>query len=365
MEGRGAIVESTLLKQYARSEVQAIVEEFKVPFAVPSGVTLYKIVYETVDPFGESTQASGTIAIPDTNVSMPLVSYQHGTITSRSAVSSVLGLNLEAAVLSGTGYITVQADYLGLGESEILHPYLHAASLASAVVDMLKAAQAFLKQQKKQTNGQIFLLGYSQGGYATMAAQREIERTNAFALTASLPMAGPYHISETMPPIMFSDNEYASPAYLPYTLYSYNEVYKVYGNIGEVFAPPYNQLIPQLFDGTQTLSQINTQLPSVPKNILQQSFVSDFTAFPNYPFKAVLEENDLINWTPTSKTILIHCESDEQVPVANSRDTYNAFIAREATDVELITFEGGTHAECGVSAMLYAKVEILDKLRTQ
>jgi hypothetical protein len=46
------------------------------------------------------------------------------------------GLSL---IFAARGYVVVAADYVGLGVSETFHPYLHAESEATAVVDALRA----------------------------------------------------------------------------------------------------------------------------------------------------------------------------------------------------------------------------------
>ena len=43
-------------------------------------------------------------------------------------------------IAAGNGYFTVMADYLGMGEGEGFHPYIHARSQATAAIDLSKAA---------------------------------------------------------------------------------------------------------------------------------------------------------------------------------------------------------------------------------
>jgi hypothetical protein len=100
-----------------------------------------------------------------------VLSYQHGTIFQDSdAPSSFLtsAEGLAGAVFAAIGFIAVLPDYIGYGDSTaLLHPYVHAATLASATVDMNRAARVFFKEPgiNAVTNGQLFLAGYSEGGY--------------------------------------------------------------------------------------------------------------------------------------------------------------------------------------------------------
>ena len=72
----------------------------------------------------------------------PLLSYQHGTLIEKSRAPSQSGPDVIALSLSADGYLTAVPDYLGLGASPGLHPYLHAALLATSIVDFLRAARA-------------------------------------------------------------------------------------------------------------------------------------------------------------------------------------------------------------------------------
>lgn len=81
---------------------------------------------------------------------------------------------------------------MGLGYGPGLYPDVHAASEATATIDMLRATRNYCQQNAIGLNGQVFLFGYSQGGHATAAAQKMIEEKypHEFTITASAPMAG-------------------------------------------------------------------------------------------------------------------------------------------------------------------------------
>jgi pimeloyl-ACP methyl ester carboxylesterase len=99
-----------------------------------------------------------------------------------------------SAVLAGLGYIAVLPDYIGYGDSTAkLHPYLHASTLASATVDMNRAARTFLALPdiNMARNGQFFLTGYSEGGYATLATQRPMQQSLALSFLSSLRKPAP------------------------------------------------------------------------------------------------------------------------------------------------------------------------------
>ena len=123
------------------------------------------------------------------------VSYQHGTAFLRKEVASQNwksffdSESLVGEILASVGCATVIPDYIGLGDSPGSQPYIHAATVASTVIDMLRATRTFCATNGVRLNSQLFLIGFSQGGHASLATQREIERayTNEFTITASAP----------------------------------------------------------------------------------------------------------------------------------------------------------------------------------
>ena len=200
-------------------------EEFN-DFNLPANYSavMYSIQYETIDQFGNNAIASGMVAFPDSvNKAFPIVSFQHGTQIRRASAPSMNGLNTLSQVMVTGGYIYLEPDYLGLGVSEIFHPYHLKDVTASTVIDMLRAAKQFFDQfSNLQYNNQLFLAGYSEGGYATMAAVKEIEDnlSSEFEITMSFPLAGAYDLSGVMVDLMLSEEPYADPFYLPFFVLS-------------------------------------------------------------------------------------------------------------------------------------------------
>jgi hypothetical protein len=335
-----------------------------IPFTASYGVDVYRIDYETVDPWLGSTTASGALFVP-TGISVPasLLTYQHGTIHRRVDAPSNPGTAERdiGLIAASHGYVVAMPDYLGLGTgSTLAHPYVHRRSSATAVVDMLRAVRrcvttvASIRQDVPLgLNGKLFLFGYSQGAYVTLAAQKEIEEKHAgeFAITASAPSDGPYDLSGTMANIMTAAQAYPSPNYLPYVLLTYNTVYHFFDDPGQVMVEPYATTLPPLFDGQHTGGEIDAAMPPsrIPSEILQPAFLQAFISNPNHWFRLILRENDLLSWAPASPTRLYHCSADDIVPYANSAVAYASFVAAGADTnrVRLIDPNpAGTHATC-------------------
>ena len=107
-------------------------------------IEMYSIVYETIDQFGNETIASGLVAYPIAiENAFPIMSFQHGTQIRRESAPSMGGFNELIMWLTTSGYIFVEPDYLGLGISNMLHPYHLKDVTASSVIDMVIATKHF------------------------------------------------------------------------------------------------------------------------------------------------------------------------------------------------------------------------------
>jgi len=163
---------------------------------VDYNVLNYAVTYTTTDAFGQPDTATGLLSVPDAiETVFPLAVYNHGTVDDRNGALSVEG-NQERFVAQGIaafGFITLSPDYLGLGGSDGLHPYLHADTEASAGRDMIIAVRAWLDEQDMPRNNQVFVTGYSQGGHASMALHRLLEESDEGpSVTAAAHLSGAY-----------------------------------------------------------------------------------------------------------------------------------------------------------------------------
>jgi hypothetical protein len=367
---RGRVVSVTLQETVSRFAINLRIlgaealYGIDIPFTASYGVNVYRVDYETLDGWLGPVLASGALFVPS-GIGTPasLMAYQHGTIHKRGDAPSNTGTaEREIGLIAAShGYVVAMADYLGLGlGSTGTHPYVHRRSSATVVVDMLRAARFAVTNTSgiRQAvplglNNKLFLFGYSQGAYVTLAAQMEIERKHAgeFTITASAPSNGPYDLSGTMAGIMTASQAYASPNYLPYVLLSYNTIYQMFDDPAEVMVEPYASTLPPLFDGEHSGSQIDAAMPpsGIPSEILQPAFLQAFSSDPDHPFRLILRENDLLDWVPASPTRLYHCAADDIVPYANSVVAYASFVAAGAdtNQVRLIDPNpGGTHGTC-------------------
>jgi Secretory lipase len=359
---RGRVLSSTLQEMLSKAELSSLFGAAGEPVNPQYSVRLYKVVYETIDAWGGRTQASGALVLPEgTGGPLPLVSYQHGTIIQTNDAPSSMNLQGEISVgmaFAMTGYAAALPDYLGLGASPGLHPYLHAASEASACLDMLRAVRWLCSTNGFPLSGKLFLCGYSQGGHATLALLREIEThaTGEFTVTACAAMAGPYDLSGIITADFLSGGAQPNPYYFGYLLAAYQEVYHFAPSLAAILAPPYDTTLPPLLYGNAGPAQLNSAMPSDPAQILKPDYLNAFKANPRHPLRLALEDNDVYAWKPLAPLRLYHCAGDQDVLIAYSQVAYETFQALGATQVQLIDpLPSADHDGCALPSLLAAE----------
>ena len=277
-----------------------------------------------------------------------------------SDICIIIGL-----VAASHGYVVVMSDYLGLGEGYGFHNYCHSDTESSAVINLILETIEFISPQN--FNGQLFLMGYSQGGHATMATVKEIESnySNDLSITASAPMAGPYSMSEAQ--AIMLNTVYPNPGYFPYVIFAYDNVYgNIYDEPSDVLKPGFSDLFPW-YDGTKSMTQINDTILEIAQNLygidalnftpmdmIQEDYYEAYQNDSNHPFQLALEENDLIDFLPDSPMQIIHCNGDNDVSFENAVMAYNAFSLAE--DVALIDGGNYDHGQCASMSIIAAKL---------
>ena len=290
--------------------------------------------YLTPGVKGEMSNASGVLLLPsgdDCGVSAPLVAYAKGTDVQKprtlaNPTDSETGLL--AAIYAGQGYAVVATDYLGFAKSNYsFHPYLHADSEASSVIDSIRAARQATPAMGGTLSGKVMLTGYSQGGHASMAAHREIEKNLAseIKVVAGAHLAGPYNLSGSM---KLTDAIAGYQFFVPYLVTAWQKIYgNLYGNVTDAFRTPYSDGIESLLPSATLnyttlitsgkLPGINGESPNQARDALfQSSFTSDILTNPNNATFLAAQKNDLLDWTPKSQVLLCGGSGDPTVPPA-------------------------------------------------
>lgn len=326
-------------------EVQSLADQ------VEHKVSVYTIRYITKFN-GEDIIASGLVAIPDTkNVDFPLMSYQNGTNTLHSQAPSVnpdneLFLLLET--VASTGFVIALPDYLGFGaSSNMFHPYLHKESTVQTVTDMLRAVKELCGNYLEiGLSDDLYLTGYSQGGWATMQVQKAIELENAseFDLKASACGAGPYDLN-FINRYVLEQSSYPMPYFIGYIFNSYFNLGIPNDLASEVFNAPYASRILTLYDGTKSGDEINAQLSTKISELFTDNYRKNYTDDKFKPLISSLSENSVEAWKTTIPTLILHGTKDDFVPPQVSENIVQKFRSLGIGD-DLVTFKeipGATH----------------------
>ena len=391
---------------------QVVARVLTLAGAPPCQVQVFHIEYDTVGGAGESTTASGALMVPAGTDSTcqgprPILLYAHGTTTDRSFNIADLTkqANDEGALLAvffaARGYIVVAPNYAGYDTSSLAyHPYLVAAQQSQDMINGLTAARSALPiGSGASDNGQLFITGYSQGGYVAMATHRAMQAAG-MTVTASAPMSGPYALAA------FVDAEFegavsgAAPVVATLLITGYQHSYgNIYANASDIFAPEYASGISTLLPSTMLRSQIYSAgllpetalLDSTPPsaayasitpatapaglapvfaqgfgpaalitNAYRLSYLQDAQANPDggfptltndqpaaapaLPLRQAVKQNDLRNWTPTAPTLLCGGDQDPVVFYANTQlmQAYWAAYAPATTTISVLDLDSST-----------------------
>ena len=312
-------------------------------------ISLYTITYNTTYK-GQNIKASGLVAFPDTDKGMPILNFNHGT-TSLHADAPTEDL-IQYSFFSNAasaGYIFVIPDYLGFGVSDnIVHPYYRSDITGQTIVDMIRAAKELAAIEGYNFNGDVFLSGYSEGGFATMSAHYNMEKNNysGLNLVASAPASGGYDITGMLD-YFISKETYHVPYYIAYVAMGYKTSYDWSLPLSSIFNEPYASIIPEYFNGKYSGYEINSVLSDDMSELLTSNFINNI--YTDADLKIIVdafEENSLDQWIPKNKMIMYHGTDDITVPYQNSVDTYNSFISLGADEniVEFIDLIGENHS---------------------
>lgn len=310
------------------------------PF-ITSDVDVYKLVYKTTVN-GSQINASGLICVPVTPGDYPVLSFQNGTNTLNADAPSNNPVNFNYQLIefiASMGYVVLIADYPGFGESsQIPHPYLITQPTVRSLVDMLYTAREIGGSEFPGISfkNEYYLLGYSQGGWATLGLDKAIEQdyNSDFNLKGSSCGAGPYNILQLLEGIA-NKPTYPMPVYFAYILNAYIAYNQFTNPVSDIFNEPYASRVNSLFTGLLTSDQINNQLTTSVSGLINPDFISGFSASSKYSIvRDALNNNSITAWHSYKPVLLTHGGSDTQVDPVSTENMYNAMIqAGTSTDL--------------------------------
>lgn len=311
-----------------RTKIQVALNEIEgLNLTLHHDVTTYKLEYMSRDSNNQLLKVSGLLAIPLKKTPSPILSFQHGTSFEHiDAPSSHLGINTRhpEILFASLGYIVFSPDYIGYGSSEDqTHPYLQKQPSIDIVVDMLAAGKTWLDKENIVRNGQIFMTGYSEGGYVTMAALEALQNNTGsanFAITGAVLGSGPYDLYEALDTLLRRLNS-----------------------------------LPEFLGGaTQEILEYFI-LPKDAEVYFERTFLNRY-------FDENRQDN-VHNWQSSIPLKLFHGEDDEVVPIDSAISTWNTMTSLGA-DVELVKCSAtpAGHSPCVIPYLNYT-VNYLEGLR--
>jgi hypothetical protein len=353
------------------------------------GIDVRYLQYGTVGAQREKATATGAMYIPTGGGSCsgarPVLLYAHGTNTSKDYNIALLGsttnaaageAGLVAALFAAHGYIVVAPNYAGYEASTLgYHPYLNADQQSKDMIDALSAARTALAGLGTGTSdgGQLFITGYSEGGFVAMATHRALQAAGQ-TVTASAGQSGPYAISMQVDAAFSGQPNLGGTVFTPLITTSWQQAYgNLYSTPADIYTSAFAAGIDTLLPSTQTLTQLFTtgKLPQAAllgndslsfslapaqfqpffgdpaASLLKKSYadavLADIqknacpnSAAPGNPINCVPEHslriaakaNDLRTWMPTRPVMMCGGNGDPTVFFANAQLTQAYFQAR-------------------------------------
>jgi pimeloyl-ACP methyl ester carboxylesterase len=300
---------------------------------IMSDIDIYKMIYKTTVN-GKQVNASGLVCIPSTPGDYPVLSFQNGTNTVNAYAPSEFAINYPyqlVEIIASMGYVVVIADYPGFGESSQLpHPYLVAEPTVRSLVDMLYAVKELASSELPgiTLKDEYYLLGYSLGGWATLALHKALEQeyNEDFNLKGSSCGAGPYNISLLMQG-MLNSPAYPMPVYIGYIIEAYTAYNQFTNPVTDILNEPYASRLSTLYTGLLNSDQINNQLTTSIAELINPEFLSGFASSTKYSsVREALNNNSITAWQTYIPVLLIHGGGDTQVNPVLTENMYSSMI---------------------------------------
>lgn len=297
--------------------------EFQVTFPPAKyAVKLYRVIYNSVIPefYNKPTSASGLIAIPVSGTdSMPVVSYQHGTIFSKDDAPSNPERSGETRLMiaqfASQGYIIVFPDYFGEGQSAEPDSYQVKESSNQACYDMLSASKEVCKALNVK-QGTLFLFGWSAGSWATLHFLKRLESLNITVQAVSIACAPTdiYALTNRWFHAPSPTDAAWLPGVLAYQLNAYEEYYKLPGLMHSAIKPEYQKATLDFYQNKITFTEFTNNTATTLIKLLKPEFIAA-SSTGDTRFFQILQDNNSYRFRSKTPVNIYYGESDEVIPI--------------------------------------------------
>lgn len=295
--------------------------DFPVEYPTPNyPVKLYRLVYPSVIPEQQNrpTVASGLIAVPQgCEGILPVVSYQHGTVFTKTAVPSRPEESMETRLIIATfaaqGYIVVAPDYFGKGDSPETDSYIVKASTQQACLDNLYAAKA-ASEKLNLTWGPLFVSGWSQGGWATLAFLNKLESIGIPVAGAAV-SSGPSDIYATVNAWIHATRDIDAgflPAALCIQIHALSEYHGLPGLPATAIRPEYLEIAHNFYLNKITWDEAYSKLPGKAINLFRDEFL-DVNSPISVRYWEILDNSQSYRWRSATPMRVFYGQIDEVV----------------------------------------------------
>ncbi len=283
------------LNKITTSELKEFSDSTVVFPSATNAVALYRVIYPTVvpDKKNKPIDASGLVAIPKLRqAKFPVVSYQHGTVFTKTEVPSYpeqsMETRLEITRFAGQGYILIAADYIGKGISSEPDSYMAKNSMIQACLDMLMASKAVCADLQVQ-QGDLFLSGWSQGAWNTMAFRNRLEMLG-MPVKAAATACTPTDVNLMLTSYLNNPNQ-LDAAWLTgiFALFlnSYEQNYGMLGLVSASIQPPYQQTARDFYNNKIGWTEASKVFPQTVREFLKPDFIAGSSFYSNEFFERV------------------------------------------------------------------------------
>ncbi|MCC7178829.1 MAG: hypothetical protein IT177_10595 [Acidobacteria bacterium] len=361
------------VRDYFDSWIAFYQDYYEFPPDIPAtflfGFDSYRVTYCTIDavlpgqPSARPTVATGMVSVPRAEGPLPTVAYLHGTsvsfydAVSNPAIAGPFNPDGESfdgppsnAVFAGAGFIYIGPDYLGLGDSSVpRHRYFHAATEASAAIDLLAASREVLAHLGVQQDGRLFTFGFSQGGHAALALHRALQDASV-EVAGTATVGGVFDVEQWFLASIDNERTPTLPLYVSYILLAYDDIYDLFDDPSEVFRRPWAWRVSSLFDMRHYFDDVVAALAPNAHALLETSFTTDMKAEPGAPLRVRLRENAVDRWRPGAPLRMYHSPDDEEVPYEDALVSVDR-LRHTGADVTVEALPGFDHVNSWIQSM--------------
>ena len=300
-------------------------------FSSGESVRAINYTYRSVDPQGNPTDLSARVYIPVKAINRTrslsgIALANHGTIASNAECPTAVA-QYEGA-FAWKNFAVVMSDYYGFGVSKA-HPqaYLDPETTARGNLDAYFSALQLMKDRNITIPSKRYNLGYSQGGFNTMANLRYVSQHPELGVTFQKSFCGgsPFDVVKTWE--AYLAQSYANALrFVPLTLVSFNETQQLGIDYSHLFKEPVCSHVQDWILSKQyNTGQIQSKIQAATGSSELSGFLTDaMMSGTGADYEAIMEVCRRFSltsgWvTPASGSwiYIYHSTQDDSVPYAN------------------------------------------------